>query len=232
MMSRLFFFVVLAVYAHGVSHAQPVPVFKIDPVETHARFEVKFLGVITVRGKFHRTTGTLLHDPERHDAASRANDAIHAEIDATTLDAHVMNADATNEILRGPQFFNVEKFPSISFKSSRFNWEDTTLKSIDGALTLLGVRKNVTLTIEKSGCSPASAGKRARCTADAFVKIQRADFGMKAWSASVSNDVKIIVELVAHATPDTNETLPEAKPDVKKPDDPNTPMSNPPTVDR
>ncbi len=178
------------------------PLFVLDPAETHSRFEVKFLGIMTVRGKFNRTTGNLYHDPARHDAASRAGDSIHAEIDTTTLDTHVINSQATNEMLRGPQFFHVEKFPAITFKSSAFNWDETTLRSIDGSLTLLGISKPVTLTVEKSGCTPATNQKRARCSAEASVNVKRADFGMKAWAASVSNDVKLAIELVAYQTGD------------------------------
>jgi polyisoprenoid-binding protein YceI len=174
------------------------PLFVLDPTETHSRFEVKFLGLMTVRGKFNRTTGNLYHDPARHDSDSQALDSIQAEIDATTLHTHVINAEATNEMLRGPQFFHVEKFPAITFKSSAFNWDGIGLRSIDGTLTLLGVSKPVTLTVAKSGCTPAEAQKRARCSAEAFVNVKRADFGMKAWAASVSNDVKLIIELVAY----------------------------------
>lgn len=174
------------------------PLFVLDPAETHSRFEVKFLGLMTVRGKFNRTTGNLYHDPARRDAASRASDSIQAEIDTTTLDTNLINSQATNEMLRGAQFFHVEKFPSITFKSSAFKWDETVLKSIEGTLTLLGVVQPVTLTVEKSGCTPASAYKRARCSAEAFVNIKRADFGMKGWAASVSNDVKLTIELVAY----------------------------------
>jgi polyisoprenoid-binding protein YceI len=174
------------------------PLFVLDPAETHSRFEVKFLGLMTVRGKFNRTTGNLYHDPVRRDPDSRALDSIQAEIDTTTLNAHVINAEATNEMLRGPQFFHVEKFPAITFKSSVFNWDGTNLKSINGTLTLLGVSKPVTLNVEKSGCTQAEAQKRARCSAEASVNVKRADFGMKAWATSVSNDVKLIIELVAY----------------------------------
>lgn len=175
------------------------PLYIIDPVETHSRFEAIFLGFITVRGKFNRTTGTLNHDPDRSDAESRNADAINAVIDSTTLDAHVVNSHATNKVLRGPEFFNVEKFPSIEFKSSRFLWEDNHLLGIEGTIILLGVVKPVTLIVQKSGCTQASAGKLARCTADAFLNIKRSDFGMKTWSSSVSDEVKIIVELVAYS---------------------------------
>lgn len=190
-----------------MAHAQlAVPQYIIDPLETHSRFEALFLGLMTVRGKFSRTTGHLTHDPARTDPQSRTNDVITAVIDATTLYANVMNANATNKVLRGPEFFDVEKFPAIEFKSSRFVWESERLTSIDGLLTLLGKTRPVKLVVYKSGCVPASASKRARCTADAVLNIKRSEFGMKAWSASVSDDVKIIIELVAYAALAVNAT--------------------------
>ncbi len=179
--------------------APATPEFVLDPSETHSRFEAKFLGFMTVRGKFNRTTGRLIHDPARRDAASRANDSIIAEIDATSLEAHVVNAETTNEILRGPQFFNVEKFATITFASSMFKWDGPRLTAIEGTLTLLGVAKPVVLTVEKSGCKPVGPHGRIRCAAEAFVTVKRADFGMKAWAASVSNDVKLMIELVAYS---------------------------------
>ncbi len=186
-------------FTPATSAPPATPEFVLDPTETHSRFEAKFLGFITVRGKFNRTTGRLIHDPARRDAASRANDSIIAEIDATSLEAHVVNAETTNEILRGPQFFNVEKFATITFASSMFKWDGPRLTAIEGTLTLLGVAKPVVLTVEKSGCKPAGPNGRIRCAAEAFVTVKRADFGMKAWAASVSNDVKLMIELVAYS---------------------------------
>ena len=214
--------------APAMAHAQlAVPQYIIDPLETHSRFEALFLGLMTVRGKFSRTTGNLIHDPAHTDAQSRVNDAITAVIDATTLHANVVNANATNKVLRGPDFFDVEKFPAIEFKSSRFVWESERLTSIDGLLTLLGKARPVKLVVYKSGCVPASATKRARCTADAVLNIKRSDFGMKAWSASVSDDVKIIIELVAYAALAVNNT--DSK-DEKKHDELVVPAPPPATL--
>lgn len=203
------------------------PLYVLDPIETRSRFEVLFLGFMTVRGKFNRTTGTLNHDPERADAASRANDAIQATIDSTTVSANVVNSAATNKVLRSAAFFHVEKFPNIEFKSSRFVWEADKLTAIDGTLTLVGVTKSVRLLVQNSGCTAAHAAKRARCTADAYLNVKRSDFGMKAWSASVGDEIKIIVELVAYAGSGSAST--DTKPDEKldQPRAPNPPPAQP-----
>ncbi len=205
------------------------PLYIIDSLETHSRFEVMFLGFMRVRGKFERTTGTLHHDPARIDEQGRTNDAITAIIDSTTLSANVVNANATNKVLRGPEFFNVEKFPSIIFKSSRFLWNSDRLTGIDGTLTLLDMTRPVTLIVQKSGCTPSNTVKRARCTAEAFLKVNRSEFGMKAWSASVSDEVKIIVELVAYPAviEAATETKSETKSETKKTDEIKAPSTSP-----
>ena len=66
---------------------------------------------------------------------------------------------------------------------------------------------------------PAGATKRASCHADAELNIKRSEFGMKAWSASVSDDVKIIIELVAYATPAVNDADSRDSKDEKKHDE-------------
>ncbi len=165
--------------------------YQLDPDETHSRFEVKFMGFITVRGKFNRTTGTLVRDPQLQ------RSSIHAIIDTTTLHAQVANAGTTNRILRGPEFFQVDKFPAIEFKSSLFVYEGERLQRIEGMLTLLGVTRPVALLVAASRCVPADAERKARCEADAAVTVRRSEFGMLGWNESVADEVKISVALVA-----------------------------------
>ncbi len=171
--------------------APEMQLYQLDPVETHSRFEVKFMGFMTVRGKFSRTTGTLLRDPQLQ------RSRIQAVIDTTSLEAHVVNASTTNRILRGPEFFQVDKYPSIEFNSTQFVYEGERLLRIEGSLTMLGVTHPVTLAVAASHCTPAGAPRRARCEASAAVTVKRSDYGMLGWSESVGDEVKIIVDLVA-----------------------------------
>jgi polyisoprenoid-binding protein YceI len=123
--------------------------------------------------------------------------SIHVIIDATTLTPTNFDSESKRRMLRGPEFFNVDRFPTIEFKSMRFRYEGDKLVAIDGNITLVGVSKPVTLTVMKSGCEPASSSKAARCTASTELTVKRFEFGIKGWSGTVSDEVMIAVELVA-----------------------------------
>jgi polyisoprenoid-binding protein YceI len=169
--------------------------FDIDPIETRTTYETRYLGIIPVRGVFDRMTGVLHYEPTKPVAERVAT--IHVVIDATTLRPTTLDSDAKRGMLRGPSFFNVEKFPTIEFRSSKFRYEGEKLTAIDGQITIIGVQKPVTLTVLQSSCSAAAPPRTARCTAHTELVIKRSEFGMTGWSGSVSDEVKIAVQLVA-----------------------------------
>ncbi len=171
--------------------------YQIDPIETKTSYETRYLGFFSVYGVFDRMTGVMRYDTTK--PAAERDAFIHVVIDATTLRALSFNSKAKREMLRGPEFFNIEKYPAIEFVSSAFRFDAGKLIAIDGHMTLTGVIKPVSLTVVKSGCEPASSQRAARCTATAEVVINRTEFGMTGWAATVSDQVKIAVELVAIA---------------------------------
>src|SRR5436309_11909671 len=85
--------------------------WQIDPNHTAAQFSVKHLGISTVRGVFEKTSGTVTFDP-----VNPAKTSIDATIDARTVNTRVQMRD--ND-LRSPHFLEVEKYPNITFKSTR-----------------------------------------------------------------------------------------------------------------
>lgn len=194
--------------------------FEIDPAQTKTTYETRYLGVFPIRGVFERMTGTLHYLPQKPPGEREAR--IHVIIDTTTLKPTTFDNKAKRDMVRGPEFFNVEKFPTIEFKSSAFRYEAEKLVAIDGTLTLVGVTKPVTLNIVKSGCEPASAvagaSRAARCTASSVLNVQRSQFGMTGWDKMVSDDVKISVELVAVevTTPPTQPNPPSAPAAIEK----------------
>ncbi len=175
--------------------------YEIDPVATKTTYQTKYLGFITVRGVFERMTGTLNYDTGKPAAEREA--VIHVIIDATTLKPLNFDSESKRQMLRGPEFFNVEKFPTIEFKSTKFRFDEERLIAIDGNVTLVGVTKPATLIVNKSGCEPAAAKRAARCTASTEWVLNRFEFGMNGWKTMVSDEVKIAVELVAVAMDET-----------------------------
>jgi polyisoprenoid-binding protein YceI len=180
------------VFASRAAHAEK---FEIDPAQTKTTYETRYLGVFPIRGVFERMTGTLHYLPAK--PVGEREPRIHVVIDATSLKPSTFDTKAKRDMVRGPEFFNVEKFPTIEFKSSEFRYAAEKLVAIDGTLTLVGVSKPVTLLISKSGCEPSTASRAARCTATAVLNVQRSQFGMTGWDKLVSDEVKIGVELVA-----------------------------------
>lgn len=194
--------------------------YQIDPAETKTTYATKYLGIIPVHGVFERMTGVLRYDTSKPPAERDAY--IHVVIDATTLRPMSFDTDAKRKMLRGPDFFNVEKFPTIEFVSTLFRFDGSKLIAIDGALTMKGVTRTVSLVVRESGCVAAAPPQPARCTASAEVVVKRAEFGMTNWAATVSDTVKIGVELVAVAVAEA--TAPGDKlPDKKSADVSNAP---------
>ena len=171
---------------------------EIDTLETRITYETRYLAFIPVSGVFARMTGNLQYEPTK--PVGERGAYIEVVIDATTLKPTTFDGESTRRMLRGPAFFDVDRFPSSEFRSSKFRYEGEKLIAIDGDIKLVGVSKPVTLKVLKSGCEPASATRVARCTASTELTVKRFEFGMKDWSGIVSDNVIIAVELVALAT--------------------------------
>jgi polyisoprenoid-binding protein YceI len=200
------FFGVAALFASAftsasttITQAVPSPRYEIDSIATKTRYETKYLGFISVRGIFERMTGVLIYDTRKPVAEREAS--IHVVIDATSLKPITFDNDNKRQLLRGPEFFHVDKFPTIEFRSTKFRFEDEKLIAIDGTVQLRGLMRPASLTVKKSQCEPASEGKPARCTAHTEWVVNRFEFGMTGWAKTVSDEVVISVDLVATQFP-------------------------------
>jgi len=141
----------------------------MDPVHTTAEFAVQHLVISTVRGTIKVTKGDMVMD-----ASSTVPKAASATLDATTVDSREPKRD---ENLRSPEFLDVAKYPTISFKSSRITPGDGKKFKIDGDLTLHGVTKPVTLDAEYVGQLKDTRGN-IHMGYTAVTKIDRRDFGI------------------------------------------------------
>ena len=166
--------------------------YEIDPVHSSAQFSVRHMMVSNVRGEFAKVTGTVVYDPKNPKASS-----VEATIDATTINTHEPRRD---EDLKGPNFFDVAKFPTLTFKSKKVEKAGEGKLRVTGDLTIHGVAKQVVLDVE--GPSPeAKMGPNIKSGASAATTINRKDFGlvwnraMETGGVLVGDEVKITLEI-------------------------------------
>lgn len=185
-MSRFVFALITAVAMAATAAAQ-AGTWQIDPKHSAAQFSVKHLGVSTVRGAFSKLTGTVTHDP-----ADPSKDSLEATIDASSVDTRVEMRD--ND-LKSPHFFDVQKYPTITFKAKSVKSAGSGKLSITGDLTMHGVTKEVVLDVEgPSAPIKDPMGPGQRIGASASTKINRQDFGIAGAPGVVSDEVTITID--------------------------------------
>ena len=167
--------------------------WNLDPVHSVAEFKVKHMMISNVKGQFTGITGVLTLD-ENDIAGSR----VEATIDASTINTREAQRDAH---LKSADFFDVEQFPTLSFRSTQVKRTGDDELAVTGDLTIHGVTRQVTFQVE----GPTAAGKdpwgNTRIGLSATTKINRRDFGLT-WNAAletggilVGEDVIITLDL-------------------------------------
>jgi polyisoprenoid-binding protein YceI len=159
------------------AHAE-VERWVIDPAHTAVGFSVRHMMVSNVRGTFGKVGGTVAGDPEKPSEAT-----IEATIDAATIDTQNGKRD---EHLRGSDFLDVGKHPTMSFKSTSVVPAGDGRYTVNGNLTLHGVTKPVTLTVEDVTAPVRDTFGKMRVGAHATTKINRKDFGIN-WNNTMDN---------------------------------------------
>jgi polyisoprenoid-binding protein YceI len=144
--------------------------YTLDPDHTHPSFEVDhFGGLSTWRGTFKKTSGTVTIDTEAKSGT------VNVVIDIATIDfAH----DKLNEHAISPEMLDAAKYPSAEYKGKFAAFANGAPRTISGELTLHGITKPVTLTINSFKCFEHPMLKKQVCGADASGTFNRADFGV------------------------------------------------------
>jgi polyisoprenoid-binding protein YceI len=168
--------------------------YQIDPAHSGAHFSVRHMMITNVRGEFSKLSGKILWDPE-----NPAQSSIEASIDASSISTHDGQRDGH---LKSPDFFDVEKYPTIQFQSTQVNGTDGELK-VKGDLTIHGVTRNVVLEVDGPTPEIRDPWGNIRIGASATTKVNRKDFGLT-WNSTletggvlVGDEVKISIELAA-----------------------------------
>lgn len=155
----------------AIASALPAPgIYSIDPVHTFAYFGAWHHMVGLVRGRFEQVTGTITVAPDLADCA------VDIRIDASSISTQNHERD---EDLRGPDFFDVKKFPVMTYRGRSIRRAAGNKWILNGSLSIRGVTRVVPLTITFHGLFPDTpAGKPARAAFHASAEVKRGDFGM------------------------------------------------------
>jgi polyisoprenoid-binding protein YceI len=167
--------------------ANTVSTWNIDPAHSHAEFKVRHMMISNVKGSFSGLSGALTHDETDPTGSS-----VTVSIPVATLttgdpqrDGHLKSAD----------FFDAEKFPTITFKSLTVDRLEEDKIVVSGELTIHGVTKTVTLDVE----GPTAPGKdpwgNTRIGVSATGKINRKDFGLS-WNSALEGGGVLVGEEV------------------------------------
>ncbi len=177
----------------AVSAAATTTTWQIDPQHTAAGFAVKHLMISTVRGQFKGVSGAVNWEDQ-----DISKSTVDITIDASTVDTSEPKRDAD---LKSDKFFDVAKYPTITFKSKKIEQVSAGKLKITGDLTIHGATKEAVLDVEGPTPPVKDPWGNTRVAANATTKINRQDFGVK-WNANmdgggvvVGDDVAITIDL-------------------------------------
>lgn len=165
--------------------------YKLDESHTQVGFKIKHLVISTVSGRFNKFVGNFEFDPKKGEIKS-----LNVEIEASSIDTNEADRD---KHLKSPDFFDVEKFPKLTFVSKKTVTKENKPTKIEGELTIHGIKKSVTLEVDYKGSTTDPWGNE-RIAFEASTQVNRKDYGLK-WNKNldkggvmIADDVKILIE--------------------------------------
>ena len=179
--------------APGLALSAP---WEFDPVHTGVHFKVRHLMVSHVRGDFEKVSGTI-----RYDESDITKSTADITIDAASINTRDAKRDAD---LRNPDFLDVAKFPTITFKSKKVEKAGDGRLNMTGDLTIKGVTREVVLAIEGPTAPAKDPWGNQRVGGAATTRINRKDFGLT-WNKPLETggvlvgdevDITIDIEIV------------------------------------
>ena len=169
--------------------------WNFDPAHTTAEFKVKHMMITNVKGQFTSVKGVLTLDE---------NDITRSRVEASVEAASITTREADRDThLKSADFFDVEKFPTLTFASTRVTQNGTGDLEVEGDLTIHGVTRKVVFAVEGPTPPAKDPWGNIRLGASATTKINRKDFGLM-WNAAletggilVGDQVSITVDVQA-----------------------------------
>jgi len=182
----------VALSSPAVSRAET---YDLDPAHTTVTFAVKHMMVTNVRGEFQKVAGTIEYDPK-----SPETSVIKIEIDPASINTREPKRDAH---LKSPDFFDVAKFPTMKFESTKAVAVGKGKLKVTGKLTMHGVTKEVVLDVDGPTAELKDPMGNIKVGASAVAVVNRKDFGL-VWNVPlegggvlVGDEIKIAIDLEA-----------------------------------
>jgi polyisoprenoid-binding protein YceI len=162
--------------------------WNIDPAHSVAEFKVKHMMISNVKGQFAKLSGTLSLDE-----SELTDSRVEAVIEASSIETRDAQRDAH---LKSVDFFDVEKFPTLSFKSTRVTLVRGGELAVEGDLTIHGVTRKVTFSVEGPTPPAKDPWGNTRVAVSATTKINRKNFGLT-WNAALETGGILVGDEVA-----------------------------------
>lgn len=182
--------IALAIFASAALAlpAAAAETYTIDPRHTFPGFEVSHLGISTQRGRFNRTRGQIALD------RAAKSGWVLIEVDPASVDTGDAQLEA---ILRSETFFDADTHRYVYFRSTGMEFDGERLARVPGELTLLGVTRPLTLTVQSLNCGVSPVNKKETCGADVTATLRRSEFGMTRHIPAVGDEVRLLIQVEA-----------------------------------
>lgn len=181
----------LLLVACGCNRAWAAPAkYTFDKAHTQIIFNINHLGFSNSYGKFTDFDGHIMYDEAAPESGS-----VEVAIKTASIE---MNDQAWNDHMKNEDFFNVEKFPEMTFKSTGIEITGDDTAKITGDLTILDVTKSVVLDVKHNKTGKHPFGDKYAAGFSATTQIKRSEFGMGYGLPNVADDVNIIIEVEAY----------------------------------
>ncbi len=185
-------FAALAVVLTAVMFSAPVHAqssnWQIDPAHANAQFSVRHLSISNVSGQFNKMSGTIQLDDK-----DVTKSVVNATVDVSSVDTR--NEGRDND-LKSDHFFDVAKYPTMTFVSTKIESAGPGKLKMTGNLTLHGVTKEVTFDVDGPSETITDPWKNQRRGASATTTINRRDFGITTYpAAAIGDEVKITLDI-------------------------------------
>jgi polyisoprenoid-binding protein YceI len=183
-----FLYISVLLLALVTSSIQAAEIYIADPEHTFVSFSYKHLGYSIQTSRFDKVSGTI---------------TLNDQMDGGTVDVAIetgsvsTGSDTFNKLLRTEDYFNSEKFPVAKFTSDKLIFNNQTITSLSGELTIKGITKPINLEVSNFACSRNFVTLKYMCGANAGAKLSRSEFDLGKYVPFVGDNISLNIVIEA-----------------------------------